>query len=141
MSIIRAGVNPPLNQSPQGILVGFGSLVVIVAGFVASAFPQAEAVLRYGVLVLAVLAFAAVTAVWTASLVTAVIGFLVFDGFLVNQLGQLSWHGSTDAMRLMALGSAVIAGRLAGDLFPGRASGRPPMAAAYPSVEEDEHDA
>ena len=34
------------------------------------------------------------------------IGFLVFDGFLVNQLGELSWHGWADATRVVTLGAA-----------------------------------
>ncbi|MCP2328431.1 MFS family permease [Hamadaea flava] len=122
MNTIRAGVNPPhLSEAdpgrPQGILVGLGSLVVIVVAFVASAVPPADAVLRYAVLVLAVFGFAAATSVWRAPIVTAVIGFLVFGGFLVNHLGQLTWHGSSDGIRLVALGAAVIFGRLAGDVF------------------------
>ncbi|NUO56061.1 MAG: hypothetical protein HOV78_05320 [Hamadaea sp.] len=141
MSGFRTGVNPPLGQIPQGILVGVGSLAVIAAGFVASAFPPADVVPRYGVLVLVVLAFAAATAGWTAPLLTAVIGFLVFDGFLVNTLGQLTWHGTPDGLRLIALGTAVIAGRLVGDLIHGPGRERPPMATSHSPIEEDEHDA
>jgi len=149
-----AGVHPPLEAEdrhlPQGILVGIGSVVVIAAGFVASAFPQADAMVRYGVLVLAVLGFTAATVVWTAPLVTAFIGFLVFGGFLVNQFGELSWHGSADLIRLIALGAAVIFGRLLGDIFrlPGKSAVEPSKLrrpqrsmASSPFIKEDEHDA
>ncbi|MEV6963734.1 hypothetical protein AB0M47_01365 [Hamadaea sp. NPDC051192] len=137
MNTTRAGVYPPLLSEadpglPQGFLVGLGALVVIVAAFVASAIPPADAMLRYAVLVLAVFGFAAATAVWTAPIVTAVIGFLVFDGFLVNQLGQLTWHGSSDGIRLVALAAAVIFGRLAGDVFrmPRQTQARRPVASS-----------
>jgi MFS family permease len=149
---MRAGVRPPFESEyqhlPQGILVGIGSVVVIVAAFVASAFPQSEVVFRYAILTFAILAYTAGTVVWTAPLVTAGIGFLVFDGFLVNQLGELSWHGSSDGVRLAVLAAAVIFGRLLGDIFrmPGPASGRKRRSMASSPfkehfIEEDEHDA
>jgi MFS family permease len=102
---------------PQGILVGIGSLAVIAAGFVAAAVPQADATFRYGVLVGTIMAFAAVADVWAASVAVGVIGFLVFDGFLVNRLGELSWHGSADLSRLLALAAAVAFGRLVGEIY------------------------
>jgi hypothetical protein len=119
-------------------------VAVIVAGFVASAVPETDAVVRYGVLVLAVFAFTAATVVWTAPLAVAGIGFLVFNGFLVNQLGELSWHGSADVIRLAVLGAAVIFGRLLGDIF--RLSrpaprGRSTLMASSIFNKEEEHDA
>ncbi|WP_157546810.1 hypothetical protein [Hamadaea tsunoensis] len=104
------------HEVPGGILVGAGALVIIVAGFVASAIPQSAGNLRYGVLVAAVLGFAALCRRWSVAIAVAGIGFLVFDGFLVNQLGVLSWHGWADAGRIAALGAALIFGRLAGDI-------------------------
>ena len=102
---------------PQGILVSLGAVMVIIAGFAASAIPAQHVVIRYGVLVVTVFAFTAITSVWAAAATVAVIGFAVFDGFLVNQLGELSWHGDADLTRLLALTGAVIFGRLAGDTW------------------------
>jgi hypothetical protein len=45
------------------------------------------------------------------------LAFLVFDGFLVNQLGELSWHGSADLMRLSALAGAGAAGLAGGTAY------------------------
>jgi len=109
---------------PGGILVGIGSLAVIVAGFVASALPQADVVLRYGVLVAAVFVFAALCHSRTATTVVAAIGFLVFNGFLVNQLGELTWHGWADVTRVAALGTAAVFGRLCGDVHQSSSNGR-----------------
>ena len=61
---------------------------------------------------LAVFAASPVTA--AAAAATGVLAFLVFDGFLVNSLGQLSWHGAADGWRLLTLAVAVAAGFIAG---------------------------
>src|SRR5262249_42783138 len=42
-----------------------------------------------------------------AAAVIAILAFLVFDGFLVNQLGELSWHGNQDAWRLLTFVAAA----------------------------------
>jgi hypothetical protein len=39
---------------------------------------------------------------------------LIFNGFLVNQLGELSWHGVADARRLVVLVVAAAIGFAAG---------------------------
>jgi K+-sensing histidine kinase KdpD len=101
---------------PQGVLVGLGALAVVGAGVLSSLLPAADAAARYGVLVLTLLAFAAWAKAWPAALTVALIGFLVFDGFLVNRLGLLSWHGWTDVTRVVAILAAVTFGRLIGDL-------------------------
>jgi len=135
---------------PQGILVGLGSVAVIVAAFVAAIVPPSDPVVRYGVLVAMILTFTAITARWAAPSAVALIGFLVFGGFLVNRVGELSWHGAADLTRILALGAAVIFGRLIGDsyrlyrLFRRAQEGRRAM--AHPIAEriflkEDGHDA
>jgi hypothetical protein len=43
-----------------------------------------------------------------------VVAFLVFDGFLVNQLGELSWHGAADDQRLFVFILVSISGMLVG---------------------------
>jgi hypothetical protein len=121
-------------QQPTGILVGIGSAAVIAGAFAAAAFPVEHPVQRYGVLVVTIFVFTAVTGVWAAPAATAGIGFLVFNGFLVNELGELSWHGNADLTRLLALAAAVIFGRLVGDswrLYLGFAAAHEQRTAAY----------
>lgn len=129
---------------PTGILVGVGSLAIIVAGFVASAIPAGDPVVRYGVLVATVFGFAALCGRWTATLTVAGIGFLVFNGFLVNQLGELTWHGWADAARIAVLGAATIFGRLLGDIYRSSSQERSvptgPMACKQ-LIKEETHDA
>ncbi len=127
-------------QLPTGILLGFGSFAVVVAGFVASAVPTEESGIRYGVLVGTVLIFTALVNEWAAASAAAVVGFLVFDGFLVNQLGELSWHGSADLSRLLALAAAVTFGRLLGDGYRSYrlVRGSKPRAAAAPVASHQE---
>ena len=107
----------PDRSLPQGILLGLGAVMVIIAGFAAAAVPAQHVVIRYSVLVVTVFAFTALTGVWATPVAVAVIGFAVFDGFLINQFGELSWHGDADLSRLLALTGAVIFGRLAGDTW------------------------
>jgi MFS family permease len=102
-----------VRELPQEILLGIGSVTVMAAALIASAVPATDAVARYGVLVVTVLLFTMVADVWAAAIGVAVIGYLIFDGFLVNQLGELSWHGGADTNRLAALTLAVVFGRLA----------------------------
>jgi hypothetical protein len=101
--------------SPAGILAGVGTLAVVLAAFVAAALPESHAVARYAVLAVTVFLFTAVTGRWGASASVAAIGFLVFEGFVVNQLGELTWSGPADATRITALIAAVVLGRLLGD--------------------------
>jgi hypothetical protein len=102
---------------PQGILLGIGTLAVIAAGFIASAVPAGDPGVRFGVLVATVFTFTALCGVWAAPIGVAVIGFLVFDGFLVNRFGELTWHGPADLTRAVALVAALAFGRLAGDVY------------------------
>ena len=135
---------------PLGILAAVGSAAVIVAALIASAVPQGDAVVRFGIVAAVVLAYAVLADSWTASCVVGLIAFLIFNGFLVNQLGTLSWHGHADFVRLMILGTFVIFGTLAGDIVqsvrrPG--GGRIPAQPANGSmawrtfIEEGKHDA
>jgi len=52
------------------------------------------------------------------SLVAAAVSFLVADGFVQDQMGQLSWNGSHDALLLLALVVlSVIAASIHGELI------------------------
>jgi hypothetical protein len=103
------------DPSPAGILVGIGTAAVVVAAFIASALPQTDLILRYAVLAVTVCFFSAVTGRWGTSACVAIIGYLVFEGFVVNHFGELTWSGPADAARITALIAAAVFGRLIGD--------------------------
>jgi hypothetical protein len=103
--------------SPAGILAGIGTLAVVLAAFVAAAVPESHAVARYAVLAVTVFLFTAATGRWGTSVSVAAIRSLVFEGFVVNQFGELTWSGPADAARITALIAAVVLGRLIGDSF------------------------
>lgn len=107
----------PDRRMAQGLLVSVGTSAVIVAAFAASALPQDGAVLRYAALAGTVFVFTAVTGRWAASVWVAIIGFLVFDGFVIDQMGELSLNGRDDLARILTLVAAVIFGRLSGDCY------------------------
>jgi len=110
---------------PTGVTVAIGAAVVVatvvlVAGVVA---PSAPAV-RLAVLAVVLGNFAALTADLTAALCTAGIAWLLLNGFLVNELGTLSWHGTADVWRAAVLAGAAVLGWLVPVFRPERRSRR-----------------
>jgi hypothetical protein len=104
----------PRVPPPAGIRLAIGAAAVAVAAFAASAIPGSDGPQRTLLVAAAVGAFAAWSDDWMTALLVAALGFLVVDGFLVDSLGQLSWHGGADVLRLSALvGAAVIGTTLA----------------------------
>ena len=91
---------------PFGVGVNIGAVTVAGASFVAATLPAARAVLRLGVLVFVVGAFAAWAANAAMAASVCVIAFLLLNSFLVNTRGELSWHGAADGWRLGALALA-----------------------------------
>ncbi|NJC70012.1 hypothetical protein HC031_09860 [Planosporangium thailandense] len=102
--------------TPTGVAVAAGSAVVVVAAFVTVAVPPSAGVWRIGVVAVALAVFAALTGNVVAVAAVGVLAFGVFDGFLVNQLGELSWHGADDAWRIATLAAAAV-GLLAGSAY------------------------
>jgi hypothetical protein len=102
-------------RTPVGINVGVGSAAVVAAGLVGAAIPGTEGGLRFAVVALAVMAFAAATLDELALAVVVPLGFGILNGFLENQHGQLSWHGSSDLWRLMVLVISAGLGLTAGE--------------------------
>jgi hypothetical protein len=100
---------------PYGIYLGIGSLVIIVAVAVAAAtFPMGQPLERLSVLAAVTAVFAAIVPDIRASLSVVVLGYLLFNGFLENEYGQLTWDGMTGLWRIGFLVSAVglgLAGR------------------------------
>ncbi len=91
------------DATPVGIDVAVGATAVVIAMFVASAIPRAQPGWRCALVALAVGVFAATTVDLPAVAALVPGTWMVMDGFLVNRLGDLSWHGSPDAYRLLAL--------------------------------------
>jgi hypothetical protein len=99
---------------PVGINVGIGSVAVVAVALFAALLPTSDSGLRVGLLVLTVGGFAAVTADPRATVFVAAIGYLVFDGFLINEMGKLSWHGTSDLRRVVVCVAAVLVGLAVG---------------------------
>ncbi|MEV0083661.1 hypothetical protein [Saccharopolyspora sp. NPDC050642] len=56
----------------------------------------------------------------TGALVTAVLGWMLFNGFVVHSHGDLGWNGSGDTVRLAALTGAALLGALLGNVRAAR---------------------
>jgi hypothetical protein len=93
-------------DTPTGISAAIGAGMLVVAAFLSAALPPSAGDVRLGVLALALAGFAALTVDPRAVAAVGVLAFLVLDGFLVNQLGELSWHGQADQTRLLILAGA-----------------------------------
>jgi len=104
-------------DTPTGISIGLGCVVVVAAALVAALVPASAGGVRLGVLAVALAGFAAVAVDPSAAAFVTVTGFLVFDGFLVNRLGQLSWHGADDLHRLELLAVASLLGHGVGTAY------------------------
>jgi MFS family permease len=102
------------DATPVGIAIAGGAVLVVVAAFVSAAIPAAASGVRLGVFAAALAGFAALAVDLVAVAAVTGLAALVFNGFLVNQLGELSWHGAADAGRLAVLGVAAAVGLVAG---------------------------
>jgi hypothetical protein len=93
----------PESETPFGIMVAIGAVAMVAAGIVAAMIPTAYPGWRFGVIAFVVFLFAAVALNQLELALVAVIGALIFNGFLEDRLGQLTWHGSDDLWRLLLL--------------------------------------
>jgi hypothetical protein len=105
-----------LNTS-TGINVGVGSAAMVAAALIAAAVPASEPVVRLGLPAVALAGFAAITVDLRAAAFVTMVGYLIHDGFLVDRLGQLSWHGPADLYRFLALCAAALVGLAAGTAY------------------------
>ena len=110
-----AAVRSAGNRTPTGISVGVGSIVVVVAAMLAALIPRAHTDWRFAVVAVAVGLLATFTRDWLATAAVAVLAWLVVDGFLVDRMGELSWHGSADRSRFVLLILAGGAGLMLGE--------------------------
>lgn len=104
----------PERGLPTGIAVAAGSAAVVASALVAAALPGRAGTARGGLVVATLMIFAAVAIDPAAIAAAGLLDFLIFEGFLVNRLGYLSWHGTVDAWRLAAFAAAAGAGLVAG---------------------------
>ncbi|MET7398708.1 hypothetical protein ABZS66_34985 [Dactylosporangium sp. NPDC005572] len=99
----------PRFAAPTGLTLAAGAAGVVVVAVLCAAMTAPSAALVR--LVALALWSAAVGAVGdlVAAAATAAIAWTVLNGFLVNQLGELTWHGPADAVRLgVLLGAAAV---------------------------------
>ncbi|GAB1644114.1 hypothetical protein KRMM14A1259_45370 [Krasilnikovia sp. MM14-A1259] len=97
--------------------MGVGAAVVAGTALVATFVPAPAGTVRLGLMASSVSVFSALTVDPLAVAAVAVLACLVFDGFVLNHLGELSWHGAADVRRSAALAVAAAAGLIAGGGF------------------------
>ena len=113
----RAGRRPGWDRgTPVGIHVAAGSTAVVLAALAAAAVPTWASGVRLAMVALMVAGVAAVALDVVAVVAVTVVAYLVLDGFLINQLGELTWRGGADEWRLLTLASAAGVGLAAGAL-------------------------
>jgi hypothetical protein len=112
-----AAAAPTGERIPTGITLGAGTVAVIGAALVAAALPASLPGWRFALIALTVGGFAAVTLDQRALAGVALLGWLVTNGFLVDRLGELSWHGSSDIWRMIILVFAATLGLAAGKAY------------------------
>jgi MFS family permease len=131
-------------QTPVGINLAVGAAMVVAAALVAALLPAAQTGWRFAVVALAVGLFAALTLDQFALAGVALLGWLVTNGFLVDRLGELSWHGSADLYRILLLVVVGAVGLAVGEVcrqlaaLRARLAGRGPGTAAATDIDEEE---
>ncbi|GGM80784.1 hypothetical protein ACFFX1_18620 [Dactylosporangium sucinum] len=96
---------------PTSIGVALGAAGVVTTALLAAGWtapPEHTARLAALAAVVAVIGW--VTSDLGAAAATAGIAWLLLNGFLINELGMVSWHGPSDALRLAVLAGAAVAG-------------------------------
>lgn len=111
----RAGASSAAERTPVGIDLAAGAVAVIGAALVAAALSASQPGWRFAMIAVAVGGFGTVTLDQRALAGVVVLGWLISNGFLVNRLGELSWHGSSDIWRMMILVAVAALGLAAGE--------------------------
>ncbi|BCB75874.1 hypothetical protein GCM10022251_80610 [Phytohabitans flavus] len=98
-------------RTPFGIGVATGAAVTMAATIGAAVlFPRGDTSGRLLVVAVAVGAYAALSTSTRATLATALVGYLIFNGFLVNRFGELSWDGGASVGHVTVLAVATALG-------------------------------
>ncbi len=114
---LRPGRSRDTVGTPVGINVAAGVVVMVAAALAAALVPQSAPAARLGLMALALAAFASLAVDLTAVVMVGGLGYLIVNGFLVNGLGELSWHGAAEVWRLVALGAAALGGLGGGAMY------------------------
>jgi hypothetical protein len=96
-------------RTPFEFGLAAGSLTVIVAALIDSAaFAPGDGGDRLAVMAAAVAVFCAIAG-WQSGLAVAAVGYLIFDGFLANRYGELTWDHKAGfhAVSMIALAAAL----------------------------------
>jgi hypothetical protein len=109
-------VRPPVDKIPAGLQFGFGAVSTAGAVTLAAALPPAMPETRLAVVAVAVGLFATYAGDVRPVLGVTAIAALLVNGFLVDRLGVLAWHGPADLGRCAVLLGAAVAGLIAGRL-------------------------
>ena len=104
-------------RTPVGINLAAGTAMVIAAALLAALIPSTQAGWRFTLVALAVGLFAALTLDQLTLAGVALLGWLVVNGFLVDRLGELSWHGSADLYRMLLLVVSGAFGLAVGEVY------------------------
>lgn len=97
-------------ETPRGLLVAAGFVVVIAGSMAAATVPRDEPTVRLVVLAGVVAVFAAVADDVVAVLATAGMAWPFYSGFLDGRLGVLHWDGSATAVHVAVLVAAGLLG-------------------------------
>jgi hypothetical protein len=93
---------PDPRAMPTGLAIGWGAVLMVVAGLIAAAVPGSQPAWRFAVIAVAVGVFALGLDLRALAGV-ALIGFLISNGFLEDEFGDLTWHGYGDLWRVVVL--------------------------------------
>jgi MFS family permease len=99
------------DRCPTGIAIGVGAAVLIGVAVLAATLPPAPPP-RLALMTGAVAVFAGVSGDGPAALAVAGMAWPIGNGFLLNRLGVLTWHGRVDVWFVLGLVTAVAVGML-----------------------------
>src|SRR5262245_9604087 len=86
------------DRTTAGIEVAVGTAVAVGAAGIGALLPAGG--WAFVPVAVALAGFAAWARRPSALVAVGVLAYLIIDGFLVNQYGEISWHGMTDMYRL-----------------------------------------
>jgi hypothetical protein len=104
-------------DAPVGICLAVGALGVVVACLLAAAVPASDPVARWCLVVATIGAYAVTVADLGSAVFLALTAFMIFNGFVTNSTGDLSWHGVADTARLATVFGAVVFGSATGRIY------------------------
>jgi hypothetical protein len=101
-------------EVPLGINATVGAVAVVLLCAVPSSVTGPEIDARLAVIAVGLAGFAVAVVDVAAIAISVGIAFVLFDGFVEGDHGDLAWHGRPDLIRLGVLCLAAVAGLLIG---------------------------